>query len=37
MHLMRIRDGMRTVAVVDSNHRADQCEVSGGAYVDDSG
>ena len=37
LHLMRIRDGMRTVAALDSNHRADQCEVSGGAYVDDSG
>jgi hypothetical protein len=33
LHLMRTRDDVRIVAAEDDNHRADQREVGGGAYV----
>jgi hypothetical protein len=34
---MRTRDDVRIVAAEDGNHRADQREVGGGAYVDYNG
>ena len=36
LHQMRTRDDVRIVAAEDDDSRADQREVSGGAYVDHS-